>query len=210
MESRFLQQLELANVIEAVQLEDESRIGAGGHVPAAILVVIDELHPNAVIVLPFHFVGSCPVEPVRAVRRAARLIKAPQRRQCVLVVPLGTHRAHEIATRFVDGEGRIDIEVQLDQLVDRRVPLLALRRCGLLPQPACLPEAVLLVVVVVTARKILNRAIGEERLRKPVPMLHSMKAHARGLKDVRLRHAELRQVCRGSQVEFVGFVEEGT
>ena len=172
MESCFLQQLELANVREAVKLKDETGVGAGGHPAAAILVIVEELHPDSIVVLPLHFVGGRPVEPVRAVRGAAGLIKLPERRQRVLVVPLGPNCAHEIAARLVDVQRRIDVEVQLDQLIDRRVPLVALRRRGLLPQSSGLSESVLLVVVVVVARIILKCPVGEEGLRQAVPMFH--------------------------------------
>ena len=39
-------------------------------------------------------------------------------------------------------------------------------------------------------------------------MLHPAQAHARGLEDVGLRHAELAQVRGGAEVELVGLVEQ--
>ena len=87
-------------------------------------------------------------------------------------MPLRAHRSHEIAARFVDVERRIDIEVQLDQLIDDRVPLVAVGRGSLLPESAGFSEAILLVVVVVVARVVLNRSLGEERFGQAVPMLH--------------------------------------
>src|SRR5439155_1042593 len=83
----LLQQLQLADVGESVQLKDETGVGAGGDAPAAILVVIQELHPDSIVVAPFDLVLRRPVVPVRAVGRAAGLIEPPQRRQRVAVVP---------------------------------------------------------------------------------------------------------------------------
>ena len=125
MEARLLQQLQLADVIESVELEDEAGVGAGGDVPAAVFVIVQKAHPDAVVVLPLHLVGGRPVEPVRAVRGAARLVPAPQRRQRVAVMPFGAHGPHQIAAGFVDRQRRIDVEFLRHQLVDDGVPLLA-------------------------------------------------------------------------------------
>src|SRR5215510_13142761 len=149
MESRLLQQLQLAYIFETVGLEDEARIRAGGYATAAILELVHEGHPEPVVVLPFDLVLRRPVEPVGAMGFAAGLIEFPQRRQRVAVVPLGTHRAHQVAAGLVDGERRVDGEVEFDQLVHHLVPLLAARRRGLLPQSPGLAEAILFVVVVV-------------------------------------------------------------
>ena len=172
MEAGLLQQLELADVVEAVELEDESGVAAGGDVAPSVFVIVDELHPEAVVLLPLDLVGGGPVEPVRAVRLAARLVELPERREGVLVVPLGAHRAHQVAARLVDRERRIDVEVQLHQLVDRGVPLLGAGRRGLLPEAAGLAEAILFVVVVVARRVVLDGPVGEHRLRQSVPVLH--------------------------------------
>src|SRR5204863_2993646 len=74
MKSRFLKQLELAGVVEAVEFEDESRIAAGGDATAAILVVIDELHPDSIIVFPLDLVCRLLIEKKNTLRGAPRLI----------------------------------------------------------------------------------------------------------------------------------------
>src|SRR6266508_67272 len=208
MEARLLQQLQLAYVFETVGLEDEARIRAGGHATAAILELVNEGHPEPVVVLPFDLVLRRPVEPVGSVGFAARLIEFPKRRQRVAVVPLGPHRAHQVAAGLVDGERRVDSEVELDKFVHHLVPLLAARRRGLFPQSPGLAEAVLLVVIVVIERKVLHDAVGEERFWQAVPMLHRTHAHPRGLNDVGSNDARLSHVRRRTHLQLLRLVEQ--
>ena len=72
MEPGLAQQLQLADVGEAVELVDEAAVGAHGHPAATVLVLVDEGHPEPVVVLPVDLVLGRPVVPVGAVRRAAR------------------------------------------------------------------------------------------------------------------------------------------
>ena len=108
MEARLLQHLELVDVAEAVGLVDKPGVRSGRDAAAGVLEVVDERHPHLVEPLPLDLVFGGPVEPVGAVRVAVRLIEIPQRRQRVLVVPVGVAHAHHVAARRIDRHGRID------------------------------------------------------------------------------------------------------
>ena len=207
MKSGFAEQLELSNVVKTVELVDESGVGAGGHAAAAVLVFVDEGHPQPVVVPPFHLVLGRPVKPVRPVGLPVGSVKFPKRGERVLVVPLGAARAHLVAAGFVDRESGHQSEVQLDQLVHHRVPAFAERRCGLLPEPAGLAEAVLFVVVVVVERKVLDRAVREERLGQTVPMLESGQAQTGSIECVHPGDTHLRKMGCSTDAAPPGLVD---
>ena len=123
MEAGFLQHLQLVDVAEAVGLVDEAGVGAGRDAAAHLLVVVHQLEPHLVEVAPRDFVFGRPVVPVRAVVRAARRVEVHQRRQRVLVVPLGVAERHHVAAGRVDGERRIEHGAELQVLLEVRLPL---------------------------------------------------------------------------------------
>ncbi len=206
MEARFAQQLELADVVEAVELVDVAAVRAGGDPAAAVLVVDQEGHPLLVVAPPRHLLLGAPVEPVGAVGVARRAVEVPQGGQGVLLVPLGAPRPHQVAARLVDGEGGVDREVEPDQLVDHRVPAFAAAFGRLLPQLARFAEAVLLVEVVVVERILLQGAVDEKRLGQAVPVLHRGEAPARGVEHVHPRHLHLGVVAGAAQAALLGRV----
>src|SRR6266851_8556570 len=72
MEAGLLQELQLANIAEAEDLIDEARIAAGADAAAAVLVLVDERHPEAIVLLPLDLVLGRPAIPVGAVSAALR------------------------------------------------------------------------------------------------------------------------------------------
>src|SRR5690242_10292231 len=159
METGFAEQLKFADVAETVQAVDKPRILAGSDASAVILEVVDEFHPALVIMLPGYFIFRRPIKPVRTVVGAAGRVMTPHRRERVLLVPLRSPRAHQVAVGFVNGEGRVDGEVELDQLIADRIPLLAPRFGRLQPEAAGIAEPVLLIRIVVAEREVLYRPI---------------------------------------------------
>src|SRR5918995_4512393 len=85
------------DVAEAVEVVDVTAVAADRDDAAAILVLVDELHPQPVVLAPRHLALGRPVEPVRAVIGAARAVPVPQHRQRVFLVPLRAAHAHEVA-----------------------------------------------------------------------------------------------------------------
>ena len=77
-----------------------------------------------------------------------------------------------------------------------------------IPLPRHLPEAVLLVRVVVARRPGLHVVAVVERLEEPVEMRHRAEAEARGVERVHLRDALLAQVRRRAEVMLAGLVDE--
>ena len=73
----FLQQLHLPDIAEPIKLPDVTRVGTQRDPAAVILVIVEELHPQAEVFFPGDFIGSGPVEPVRAVSIAGWLEKGP-------------------------------------------------------------------------------------------------------------------------------------
>src|SRR5579859_1307469 len=106
MEARLLQQLELADVAEAEDLIDEAGIAASADAPTAVLVLVDEGHPEAVLFLPLNLVLGGPAIPVGAVAAALRREIVPHRFPGVILVPIGLACTHQVAVGVVDGEGR--------------------------------------------------------------------------------------------------------
>src|SRR5690606_5516316 len=86
VEAGFLQQLQLADVVEAVELVDEAAVAARADAPAPVLVLVQETHPETEVLLPLDLVLRRPVEPVGAVRLAARLVELPERRNGVALM----------------------------------------------------------------------------------------------------------------------------
>src|SRR5271169_2114254 len=102
MEAGFLQELELAHITEAEDLVDEAGIAAGADAPAAVLVLVDERHPEPVILLPLDLVLCRPAIPVGAVSAALRRERVPHGFPGVILVPIGLACAHQIAVGVVD------------------------------------------------------------------------------------------------------------
>src|SRR5690606_25667931 len=158
------------DVVEAVELVDEAAVAARADAPAPVLVLVQETHPETEVLLPLDLVLRRPVEPVGAVRLAARLVELPERRNGVALMPVGVAGAHDVAVGLVDRERRIEHEAELEQLLHHRVPTVAAGLCGLLPQASRAREAMVLGVVVVIGGIVLDRAIIEARLRQTVPV----------------------------------------
>ena len=76
-ESGLAQQMHLGDVAESVEIVDVAGIGADRNLAAAVLVLVDEDHPQAIVLLPGDFVLERPVEPVGAVGVAIRTIEFP-------------------------------------------------------------------------------------------------------------------------------------
>ena len=107
-------------------MKPESRAGADP--PAAVLVLVDERHPEPVILLPLDLVLGRPAIPVGAVAAALRLEILPHRLPGVFLVPIGLPRPHQVAVGVVDREGRHEGEAELEERLQHLVPL---RRAGL-------------------------------------------------------------------------------
>src|SRR4030095_3464709 len=117
MEAGLAQQLQLLDRAETVQLIDEAGIRADRDSAAAILVIVHERHPQLVVLAPRGFVFTAPVEEEAAMVVAIRRVEIPQLRQRVLVVPIRTPRAHQLARGEINRERTIDREVQRDELL---------------------------------------------------------------------------------------------
>ena len=125
----------------------------------------------------------------------------------IFIVPDGALLAHQIAAGLVNGQCRVDGEIQLDQLIAHGHPALAAGGCCLLPQTSGLTKAVLLVVVVVVQRIILNHLIIEHGLGQTIPVLHRGKPRARRIEHVPAHHVELRVVHGAAQILLVQLVK---
>jgi len=90
----------------------------------------------------------------------------------VILLPVSVHLAHQVTTGLVDGQGRIEREIQFDQLVTDCVPFLRARFGRLFPQPSRLAKSMLLVVVVVIKWIVLDHLGGEHGFGQAVPVLH--------------------------------------
>ena len=209
MEARLAQQLELTDVVEAVELVDEARVRSGGDDSASVLVVVQEMHPLPVELPPVVLVLAGPVEPVGPVSPAAGLVEVLLRRERVLLVEVRLAGAHDVAAGFVDGHRRVEPEAQLQELIDQLLPLLASGLCGLEPEAPHVAEAVLLVVVVVVEWPGLDGVVGEHGLEEPVVVCHHVQPHARRVDRGHACHAHLVEVGDGLQVEPVRLVDEG-
>src|SRR5260370_958037 len=62
-EAGLAQQLQLLDESKPRQVVQKARIVTGRHQAAAVLVLVDELHPDAVVLAPGHLALSGPVEP---------------------------------------------------------------------------------------------------------------------------------------------------
>ena len=145
VEAGFLQHLQLVHVAETVGLIDEARIGSGRDAATHLLVVVEQLEPHLVEVPPCDLVFGRPVVPVRAVVGAAGRVERHQRRQRVLVVPVGVTELHQIASGRVDRQRRIEHRAELEVLGEVGLPLRRARLMDLVPQPRDLAEPPLLV-----------------------------------------------------------------
>ena len=113
MEAGFLQQLHLVDVAEAPRVVDVGRIVADRDAAAHLLVVVQQPEPDLVEVAPGDLVAERPVEEVRAVVLAVRRVEVHQRRQRVLVVPVGVAHAHHVAARRIRRHRRIEDRASL-------------------------------------------------------------------------------------------------
>ncbi len=209
-ESRLLLHLHLADRREAVDLVDESRVGADGHVPAARGELLHPSHPDTIVVAPADLVGGGPVEVVRAVALRVGLEVGHHLRERVVGEPGLRARAREIAVRLVDGERRIPGDVVRDHRVDHRRETRRIRLTPEVPGPA---EAVELVVVAVLRGKVLpagDRGVGDA-----VPVLDRAHAEPHGVERLELLHLHVggdRQVeplcLLADRAPHVGAVDE--
>ena len=179
------------DVAEAVEIVDIARIGTDRDLAAAVLVLVDEAHPQAEVVLPLNLVFERPVKPVRSVRVTVRAIEIPELGHRVLVMPRGAAHAHKIATGEIGCEGRRDAEVAREQGLHNLIPFIAAGLRGLLPQSPGLGEAMLLVLVHVVVRIMLHTAVFEQRLGQTVPVLHGAQAARRGAQHISVFYGQL-------------------
>ena len=94
-------------------------------------------------------------------------------------------------------------------LLEVRLPLRAARRVNLVPEARHLPEAVLLVVVVLGDRVWLDDVVLQQRFEVPVEMRHRAEAEPRRLDRVHLHDAGLRQMRGGAEAQLLRFVQQG-
>ena len=112
-EPGLLQKLQLPDISEAIGLEHEAGIAADGDAAAAVLVVVDEAHPEAERFPPLDLVRRRPAIPIGAVPAALRLEIGPERRIGETLVPIGPPRAHQVAVGVVDVESRHEAVARL-------------------------------------------------------------------------------------------------
>ena len=93
-----------------------------------------------------------------------------QCRQRIPGVPLCIPGPHNIPVSFVNGEGRYQREIQINQLLQHSIPFRTAGRRCLLPEPPGLAKPPLLIGVVIIYRIILNRAVCEQRLWQTIPV----------------------------------------
>ena len=208
MEARLLQHLQFEDRAEAVGLVDEAGVRTDGDPAAAVLVLVQEPHPDAVEVLPGHLVRGRPVEPVRAVVQAAGGVELGQAGQRVVRVPVGVARPHHVAAGGVDRHRRVDEEVELQELLQQGVPAFA---AGLdqAPLPRHLPEAELLVHVVHLDRPGLHVVGFVHRLEQAVEVGHPDQPQPRGVDRVHVADPHLVQVSGRPHAQAAGLVQQG-
>ena len=140
--TRFLEKLHLLDGGEAEGVVDVPRVRADGDPAAHVLVVVQEGHPHPVEAPPGRLVPRRPVEVVRAVVGAIGLIEVPERRQRVLLVPVGVAATHvDVAAGQVGGHGRVEDHVQRLELGQEGLPLRASLPVNEVPLPCDLPIA---------------------------------------------------------------------
>jgi len=118
----FAQQFQFLNEREAINFVDVTGIRTGGDTAAMIFVVIEELHPEPVVFAPGNFLFGGPVKPERAMRIAVGFKKLSEHRHGVFRVPGRVALRFGIAGRFIDGQRRVDGEIETDQFIAHRVP----------------------------------------------------------------------------------------
>ena len=183
-------------------------IGSGRDPAAHLLVVVHQLEPDLVEVAPGDFVFGRPVEPVGSVRGAARRVEIHQRRQRVLVVPVGVAERTDVAAGGVDRQRRIEDGAELQVFFEIRLPLRASRCVNLVPQPRHLAEAPLLVARVHVDRPGLDDVVLQQRFEVAVEVRDGAEPEARGLDRVHVRDAALLEVRSGAKLVHLGGVEQ--
>src|SRR5690606_10256553 len=122
MEAGFLQQLKLANEAEPKDRVDEARVRSGADAPTAILVLVDESHPQSIILFPLDLGLRRPAIPVGTVATTLRCKVSPHGLPGVVAMPIGLPRAHQVAVRIIDRERWHEREAELEKLVEHLVP----------------------------------------------------------------------------------------
>ena len=209
MEAGFLEQFELAHQAEAVELEDEAGVGAGADAAAAVFVVVNELHPDPVVLLPVELVLGGPARPVRTMGAALGLVEFPYRVVGVALVPVGAAGAHDVAVGFVDVESGHEGETGRDEGIQRVVPLLAARLGRLLEHLAGDGEAEIFVAIVVVVGEVLDGGLLEQGFGEAVIVLGAGEAPFGGGERVHPADRELGMVAAGAQALFDGLGQSG-
>ena len=175
--------------------------------PPRFLVVVDERHPEPVILLPLDLVGGRPAVPVGTMPAALGREIVPHRLPGVVLVPVGLARAHQVPVGVVDGEGRHEGEADLEESFQHLVPPGRTRLGALSKHLAGHGEAEIFVVVIVVEREVLDDPILEQRLGQAVIVLGAGEAPLCGRQRIHARHRHLRVVAPGAEAELAAFVE---
>ncbi len=123
-------------------------------------------------------------------------------------MPLGVAEAHQIPTRGVDRQRRIEDGPELEVLLEVGLPLGAAGLVDLVPEPGDLTETPLLVAGVHVDGPGLDDEILEQRFEVTVEMRHGVEAEPRGLDRVHLRDAALLQVRGGPEPDFLRLIQQ--
>ena len=182
-------------------------IAAGADAAAAVLVLVDERHPEAIVLLPLDLVLGRPAIPVGAVSAALRREVVPHRLPGVLLVPVGLPRAHQVAIGVVDREGRHEREVEREEFLQHLVPFGRAGLGALLEHLSGDREAEIFVVVVVVEREVLDHAILEQGFGQSVVMLGAREPPARRGERVHAGDGHLGVMAARAEAELGAFVE---
>lgn len=196
----FLVEFEGADETEAIEIVDEAGIFADGDIAAAAGEVTEGIHPEAVIVAPFGFVGAGPVEEEAAVVIGIGGKKLFEGGVEVLLEEGLSLIAEEIAGGFVDIEGGAPGDVGLDHGIEEESEFGGV--C-LAEEMTGVAEAVDFVLVVEGGGKVLD-AVGEGGIGDAIPVFDGSCAVLDVVRGIGFGDGGM---VGGAEALFVSFVE---